>query len=123
MFSFLCSIRFNNVYLVLKTVIYIIALNNEESIYRTIEQSKTLLKPNKNCIINTDIDGILCGILLQNILNWEIVGFCDSKDSIWINLNLEKEFENIVFVDIYLAKTSFKCIDQHMVAYDLDQVK
>jgi hypothetical protein len=98
-------------------------MTNDPSILRTIEQSKALLKPNQKCIINTDIDGILCGILLQNILNWKVVGFCDSKESIWMNPHLEKEFNAIVFVDIYLAKPSFKCIDQHIVAKDLEHVK
>ena len=29
---------------------------------------------NRKCIVNTDLDGILSGILLKNFLNWEIVG-------------------------------------------------
>ncbi len=98
-------------------------MSKEASIQRTIEQSKVLLQPNQKCIINTDIDGVLCGIILQNVLNWKVVGFCDSKESIWINHNLEEEFKDIVFVDIYLAKPEFKCIDQHIVAESLKHAK
>lgn len=57
------------------------------------------------------------------MLNWKVVGFCDSKDTIWINPKLKKEFNAIVFLDIYLANPSFKCIDQHIVAKNLEHTK
>ncbi len=88
------------------------------SIIKTIDRSKILLQENKRCIINTDIDGILSAIVLQNTLNWKIVGFCDSKDTVWIKPGLIEKIEDVIFLDIYVAHPSLKCIDQHIVAKD-----
>ena len=75
----------------------------KNSIANTIEKSKILLTNNQKCIVNTDIDGILTGLLLQHHLDWEVVGFCDSKDTIWITPGLIKNLENIIFLDMYVA--------------------
>ena len=90
----------------------------KNSIANTIEKSKILLTDNQKCIVNTDIDGILTGLLLQHHLNWEVVGFCDSKDTIWITPGLIEKIEDVIFLDIYVAHPSLKCIDQHIVAKD-----
>ena len=45
---------------------------------------------NQNVIINTDIDGILSGLILHNFLNCEIVGFSNSWDTVWYNKNKVK---------------------------------
>jgi len=88
------------------------------SIIETIERSKILLQENKRCIINTDIDGILSAIVLQNTLNWKIAGFCDSKDTVWIKPGEMKNLENFIFLDIFVANPRLKCIDQHIIAKD-----
>ena len=82
-----------------------------------------LLQPNKKCIINTDLDGVLTGTLVQNILNWEIVGLCDSKDSIWIESKHIQNINDIIFLDIYVSNKNLKCIDQHIVAKDITHAK
>ena len=88
-----------------------------------MQNNKTLLKPGQKCIINTDLDGILTGILLQNILDWEIVGLCDSKDHIWIEPNYLEKIKDVIFLDIYVANPNLKCIDQHIVAQNLNHAK
>lgn len=89
-----------------------------KSIGSTHSKIQNLLIENQKCIINTDIDGILTGLMLQNHLNWEAVGFCDSKDTIWIKPGLIEKIEDVIFLDIYVAHPNLKCIDQHIVAKD-----
>lgn len=80
----------------------------------------------QKCIVNTDLDGILSGIILQNFLQWEIVGFssCAGKpeDEIWLkdkNINLQE----CIFVDLPVAQKNIATIDQHFVALNEDSVK
>jgi len=80
-----------------------------------------LLWKKRKCIINTDLDGILSGIVLHNILEWDIVGFCDSGEYIWIDYSQQLKIDEIVFIDMFVVPPNFKCIDQHIVAYDRKQ--
>ena len=52
------------------------------------ESIANIFTPNKKCIFNADIDGIIAGTLLQNFLNWEVVGYsfcCDKPDDeLWL---------------------------------------
>ena len=52
------------------------------------EKLKSIFVKNQKCIVNSDLDGLLSGMLLQEFLNWEIVGFssCAGKpdDEIWL---------------------------------------
>ena len=66
----------------------------QNTIKNTVAKSNILLRDHKKCIINTDIDGILTGLLLQHHLNWEVVGFCDSKDTICITPGLIEKIED-----------------------------
>ena len=83
------------------------------------------MKPLKNqkCIINTDLDGIFSGLLLHNFLNWEIVGFCDSAETIWVDNNKCSNVKECVFVDMYLQNKGIKCIDQHIISVDAEHNK
>ena len=82
-----------------------------------------LPKENQKCIINTDIDGLFSGLLLHNFLNWEIVGFCDSKESIWFDRNRVNKISDCVFIDIFVFPENLKCIDQHIVSVDHSHFK
>jgi len=84
----------------------------------TVKRSKELLIEGQKCVINTDLDGILSALILQELLGWKIVGFCDSKDSIWLIPNEIQNIENLIFLDIFVANPQLKCIDQHIVAKD-----
>ncbi len=73
---------------------------------------------NQKCIINTDLDGIFSGLILHNFLNWEIVGFCDSAESIWIDKNRCNNLSDCIFIDMFVFPEEIKCIDQHIISVD-----
>ena len=70
---------------------------------------------NQKVIINTDIDGILSGLILHNFLNCEIVGFSNSWDTVWYNKNKINDINNAVYIDMYVADPEVVCIDQHVI--------
>jgi len=82
-----------------------------------------LLSPKQKCIINTDLDGLYSGLLLHNFLDWEIVGFCDSKESIWVDRNRVSKISDCVFIDIFVFPENLKCIDQHIVSVNHSHFK
>ncbi len=75
-----------------------------------------LLKSKNKIIINSDIDGVLSGIILQNYLGCEIVGFSNSDDKIWINSNQIEHQKEVTFIDIFITHPQLACIDQHIVS-------
>jgi len=81
-----------------------------------------LLCENRKCIINTDLDGILSGLVLHNVLNWQIVGFCDSNEFIWIDIS-ENSLKEAIFIDMFVTPDQLKCIDQHIVSYDIQSAR
>lgn len=79
----------------------------------------------RKCIINTDLDGLLSGMILQHFLDWEIVGYssCCGKpdDELWFvkpNVNIKE----CVFVDLPVCGHDYSVIDQHFVSYDMSFV-
>ena len=84
-----------------------------------------LFIPNQKCIINTDLDGILSGMLLSKFLNWDVIGFssCCGKitDELWLKddtINLK----SCIFIDLPVWVRDFSTIDQHFVAFDLNSI-
>ena len=77
----------------------------------------SLLKTNPNIVINTDIDGILSGLLLVNYCGCKIVGFTNSKDKVWLDDEHNDLYAN-VYVDMFVTHPKAICIDQHIVAID-----
>lgn len=71
----------------------------------------------KNIVINTDIDGFLSGMLLQKYYGCKVVGFSNSRESIWLTPEIESIFDP-VYIDIFINNQDTFCIDQHIVAYD-----
>lgn len=71
---------------------------------------------NKPIVINTDLDGILSGFLLQKYLNCKIVGFSNSAESIWLNEQAIDNFSQLCFIDIFIARPDIMCLDQHIIA-------
>ena len=90
----------------------------DSSINQTLELCKKILKENQKFIISADLDGILSALVLQKYLNWQIVGFCDSKNTVWILPKEKKNFKEIVFIDIFIRNPEIRCIDQHIVCKD-----
>ena len=76
---------------------------------------KELFEKNKNIIINTDIDGILSGIILVKYCGCKIVGFTNSKDSVWLADGYDDLFKHI-YIDMFVTDENTICIDQHVVA-------
>lgn len=84
---------------------------------KTLNNLITTNKKQK-CIINTDLDGIFTGLILHNYLGWEIVGFCDSNESILMDKNRCNNPEEAVFIDMFVYPENIKCIDQHIISAD-----
>ena len=70
----------------------------------------------KQIVINTDIDGFLSGMILQEYYGCEIVGFSNSKESIWLKPGID--IRSPIYIDIFVRDPNVYCIDQHIVAYD-----
>jgi len=76
---------------------------------------KELFGNNNNIIINTDIDGIMSGIILTKYLGCKVVGFTNSKDSVWLADDFDDLYKN-VYVDMFVTDDKAICVDQHIVA-------
>lgn len=85
------------------------------------QNCKSIFQKNKKCIINTDLDGLISGMLLQQFLNWEVVGYscCCGRpnDELWMK-DLKSDIESCIFVDLPVYVRSISAIDQHFVAFD-----
>ena len=75
-----------------------------------------LLRSNKKIIINSDIDGVLSGLLLHNFLDCEIVGFSNSDNTVWIDKSKVNTIYDAVYIDMFVSNPIVKCIDQHIVS-------
>ena len=78
---------------------------------------KELFSKNKNIIINTDIDGFLSGMILQKYFDCNVVGFSNSRESIWVSPEVNSIYDPI-YIDLYVNRPDVICIEQHIIAYD-----
>lgn len=78
-----------------------------------------LFKLNPNIIINTDIDGILSGIVLQQYYGFNIVGFSNSDDVVWLSPNIKSVYTP-VYVDMFVPQDDVICIEQHIISVNND---
>jgi hypothetical protein len=69
-------------------------------------------------IINTDLDGLLSGLILQHFLDCEIVGFSNSRDKIFYNPQRCHDIFDCIFIDMYIPNPQTITIDQHVIATD-----
>lgn len=76
---------------------------------------RELFEQNPNIVINTDIDGILSGLLLVKYCNCNIVGFTNSKETVWL-ADAHNELYANIYVDMFVTDPRATCIDQHVVA-------
>ena len=83
---------------------------------------KELFDKNPHIIINTDIDGILSGIILCKYCNCQIVGFTNSKDSVWL-ADGYNDLYKYVYIDMFVTNDDTTCIDQHIVAVNDSHMK
>lgn len=70
----------------------------------------------KPLIINSDLDGILSGLLLKKYLNCSIVGFSNSEKEVWLRTGFKQPLNSICFVDLFVANPDLMSIDQHVVS-------
>jgi len=68
-----------------------------------------------NIIVNSDLDGILSGLILSNYLELKIAGFSNSLDKIWLNPNIQDNIFAGTYVDLYISDSRVKCVDQHVI--------
>mgnify|MGYP000504192071 CR=1 FL=1 len=76
----------------------------------------TKLKLNNKIIINTDIDGIISGLLLSNFCDCIVVGFSNSLDKVWLDISKCSSIFDGVYVDMYVPNETTITIDQHIIA-------
>ena len=85
------------------------------------ETLNNVFERNRKCIINTDLDGLISGMFLQEFLGWEIVGFssCCGKrnDNLWLKEGVSN-INECVFVDLPVIMNDISIIDQHYVAFN-----
>jgi len=68
-----------------------------------------------NCILSPDSDGLLCGLLMSNLLNWKIVGFYDGKLMI---LKKGISAKDCVFLDIEIFRKDIRSFGHHMLLFN-----
>ena len=78
---------------------------------------KELFQKNKDIIINTDIDGFLSGMILQKYYGCKVVGFSNSRETIWVSPEVKSIYDPI-YIDLYVNRPDVICIEQHIIAYD-----
>ena len=83
---------------------------------------KEIFERNPNIIINTDIDGILSGVILVKYCNCRIVGFTNSRDCVWLADGNDDLYKH-VYIDMFVTDDNTTCIDQHIVALDDNHMK
>ena len=66
---------------------------------------RELFAKNKNIVINSDIDGMLSGMILQKYYGCKVVGFSNSWDCVWIDPQYENStvdaINKPVYIDLY----------------------
>ena len=78
---------------------------------------KELFSKNPNIIINTDIDGFLCGMILQTYMGCKIVGFSNSKSEVWVAPEISDIYKPI-YIDLFVNRPDVYCIEQHIIGID-----
>ena len=83
---------------------------------------RELFAKNKNIVINSDIDGMLSGMILQKYYGCKVVGFSNSWDCVWIDPQYENStvdaINKPVYIDLYVTNPDVVCIEQHIIGYD-----
>lgn len=78
---------------------------------------KELFDKNKNIVINSDIDGFLCGMVLQKYYGCKVVGFSNSRETVWLTPDVT-DIDAPIYIDLYVARPDVICIEQHIIAFD-----
>ncbi|MEN6444882.1 MAG: hypothetical protein ABFC98_02415 [Candidatus Cloacimonas sp.] len=79
-----------------------------------IEKYSWILEEDQNCILSPDSDGLLCGLLMSNYLNWNIVGYYDGKILI---KDKQIELNDCIFLDMEIFREYIRSAGHHIVLY------
>lgn len=85
---------------------------------RQTERLISALREPLGIITSTDLDGLLTAALVTRISDWRLVGFFDSRDTLWLSQAGGRMPSGYVYLDIYVAQSDVLSIDQHIVASD-----
>ena len=90
---------------------------NDRIIYENvIRQYPWIIERERNCILSPDSDGLLCGLFMQSVLDWNIVGFYDGKVML---LKDDIELGDCVFLDMEMD-SSCACAPDRASSSSLD---
>jgi hypothetical protein len=82
-------------------------------------QARAALSQPRDYVISADLDGGLCALLLSNLCGWRLAGFYDSRRRLWLREGLRPLEPSLWYVDVFIKAHQINCIDQHVVAEDL----
>lgn len=84
-----------------------------------IEKHPWIVQKNQQCILSPDSDGLLCGLFMSHILDWQIKGFYDGKVMVLKNGISAAE---CVFLDMEVYRNHIKSVGHHMVLYNANDI-
>lgn len=70
---------------------------------------------NQNCILSTDSDGLLCGLLMSHVLGWKIRGYYDTKALVH---DAAVNPGSCVFLDVEIFRKGVRSLGQHMLLFN-----
>lgn len=82
---------------------------------KIIAQHPWIIKEKQNVILSPDSDGLLCGLLMSNLFNWNIVGFYDGKVLI---LKKGLRARDCIFLDMEILRKDVRSLGQHMILFN-----
>lgn len=80
-----------------------------------IAQYPWLLERDRDCIISPDADGQLCGLLLTNLLDWNVRGFYDGKALV---VQQDVNPQECVFIDVEIYRQQVRSFGNHMLLFN-----
>ncbi len=69
----------------------------------------------QDCILSTDSDGLLCGLLMSHTMGWKIRGFYDTKILVH---DATVNPGTCVFLDVEVFRKGVRSLGQHMVLFN-----
>lgn len=93
--------------------------NNQVDYATLIKQYPWVVERGKKYILSPDSDGFLCGLLVTNFLDGEVVGFYDGK--ILISKN-GVDFNSCIFLDVEINRRGIGSMGNHLIEYNRNLV-
>lgn len=84
-----------------------------------IKQHPWIVKEKQNCILSPDSDGLLCGLLMSYLFDWNIVGFYDGKV---LAVRNDIQANDCVFLDMEIFRDCAKSLGQHMLLWNKKKI-